>query len=232
MIPLQAYLSSDHVSPATGKTIAITLSQNGGGYANPSGGATNATEIGSGSYYVNLSATDTGTLGPLFVQGTSSGVDNVIAIYDVVNANNGGLAYLDAAISTRTKPADTQAAVTTVTTTTNLTNAPTSGDFTATMKTSLNAATPASVGSVTGSVASVLTGGLVDLTTTTYPESSVPVGATATLKDMLVWLKTLARNKITQTSTTETLYADNGSTPVSTSTDSDDGTTFTRGKWS
>ena len=53
-----------------------------------------------------------------------------------------------------------------VTTVTNLTNAPTAGDFTSTMKTSLNAATPASVtgsvgsvvgavGSVTGSVGSV-----------------------------------------------------------------------------
>ena len=53
-----------------------------------------------------------------------------------------------------------------VTTTTNLTNAPTSGDFTAAMKTSLNAATPASVtgsvgsvtGNVGGSVNSVATG--------------------------------------------------------------------------
>lgn len=52
-------------------------------------------------------------------------------------------ALLDVAVSTRTKPADTQAAVTLVATTTNLTNAPTAGDFTATMKTSLNAATPA-----------------------------------------------------------------------------------------
>jgi hypothetical protein len=47
----------------------------------------------------------------------------------------------------------------TITTATNLTNAPTSGDFTAAMKTSLNAATPASVtgavGSVTGAVGSV-----------------------------------------------------------------------------
>lgn len=46
--------------------------------------------------------------------------------------------------------------VTTTTTATNLTNAPTAGDFTAAMKTSLNAATPASVvgavGSVTGNV--------------------------------------------------------------------------------
>lgn len=47
---------------------------------------------------------------------------------------------IDATISSRTKPADTQAAVTTVT---NLTNAPSAGDFTSTMKTSLNNATPA-----------------------------------------------------------------------------------------
>lgn len=89
-IPLQAYLSTDHVSPATGKTIAITISKNGAAYGNPSGGATNATEIASGSYYVDLSTTDTGTTGPLFVMGTSSGVDNVVAIYDVVLATNGG----------------------------------------------------------------------------------------------------------------------------------------------
>lgn len=89
-VPLQAYLSSDHISPATGKTIAITLSQNGGAYANPSGGATNAVEIGNGSYYVDLTTTDTGTLGPLFVLGTASGVDNVVAIYNVVKATNAG----------------------------------------------------------------------------------------------------------------------------------------------
>lgn len=41
---------------------------------------------------------------------------------------------------------------TTTTTTANLTNAPTNGDFTATMKTSLNASTPASVTTVTGNV--------------------------------------------------------------------------------
>ena len=49
------------------------------------------------------------------------------------------LAHLDADISSRTKPADTQAAVTLVTTTTNLTNAPTVGDLTAAMKASVNA---------------------------------------------------------------------------------------------
>lgn len=264
-VPLQAYLATDHVTPATGKTIAITVSKNGGAYGNPSGGATNAVEIASGSYYVDLSTTDTGTLGPLFVLGTASGVDNVVTIYDVVKATNGGLSALpdtaattnailltsgtgtdqlsvtsgrvdigkilgtastgtagyvgidwghvnaptttvgltgttisssqvvasvsgavgsvtgltasnlDATISSRmatytqptgffaaTFPSGTMANTTnitagTITTATNLTNAPTAGDFTATMKTSLNAATPASV---VGSVGSIAAGGI------------------------------------------------------------------------
>lgn len=89
-VPLQAYLSTDHITPATGKTIAITISKNGAAYGNPSGGATNATEIGSGSYYVDLSTTDTGTAGPLFVLGIVSGVDNIVTVYLVANAHNGG----------------------------------------------------------------------------------------------------------------------------------------------
>lgn len=59
----------------------------------------------------------------------------------------------------------------TITTTTNLTNAPTAGDFTAAMKTSLNAATPASVvgavGSVTGLTASDV--GAIKLKTDNLP---------------------------------------------------------------
>lgn len=86
-VPLQAYLSSDHLSPATGKTIAITISKNGAAYANPSGGATNAVEIGSGSYYVDLTTTDTGTVGPLFMLGQVTGVDNVVAIHNVFDPN-------------------------------------------------------------------------------------------------------------------------------------------------
>lgn len=150
----------------------------------------------------------------------------------------------------------------TITTTTNLTNAPTAGDFTTAMKTSLNASTPASVttvtgnvngsvgsvfgavgsvtgniggsmaGSVVGSVGSVLAGGLIDLTVTTFAEPTSVVGATATLKDMINWLKLLSRNLITQTSTTETVFKDDGTTVVSTSTDSDNGTIFSRGRWS
>lgn len=287
---LKAYLASDHISDATGKTIAVVISKNGAAFGNPSAGATNATEIGNGWYYVDLSTTDTGTAGPLITRGTVATIDNSEVAMTVVDAHNAGfdgvpaviagastglplsvdssgrvdvlkingtsqtardigasvllssgtgtgqldftsgvvksnlaqilgtaltetagllaggfkkffnvgsptltclgtdqtgdsfarigvagvgltnlgdtrIANLDATISSRTKPADTQAAVTlvtTTTTTTNLTNAPTAGDFTATMKTSLNAATPASitgaVGSVTGNVGGNVTG--------------------------------------------------------------------------
>lgn len=83
-VPLYAVLSADHYTPATGKTIAITISQNGAAFANPSGGATNATEIGSGWYYVDLSTTDTGTLGPLIIIGNAATIDQTSQTYDVV----------------------------------------------------------------------------------------------------------------------------------------------------
>lgn len=57
--------------------------------------------------------------------------------------------------------------VTTTATATNLTNAPTAGDFTATMKTSLNAATPASVVGAVGSVTGNIGGNLLGTLTST-----------------------------------------------------------------
>ena len=69
------------------------------------------------------------------------------------------------------------------------------------------------------------------LTVDTYAESSGVVAATATLKDMLNWLKTLARNRVTMTSTTQTLRNDANSADVATSAQSDDGTTYVRGEW-
>lgn len=89
-VPLYAYLTGTS-TPATGKTIAITVSKNGAAYGNPSGGATNATEIGNGAYYVDLTTTDTGTAGPLLVRGTNVDIDPVqVPPYNVVNAHNAG----------------------------------------------------------------------------------------------------------------------------------------------
>ena len=61
--------------------------------------------------------------------------------------------------------------------------------------------------------------------------ASVPA-ITASAKDALNWLFALARNKLTQTATTQTLKKDDGTTTVGTASVSDDGTTFTRNEWS
>lgn len=75
-IVFRAISSSDHFTPATGKTIAMTISKNGGAFGNPNAGALNATELSSGFYKFALDATDTGTNGPLAWRGAGTGVDD------------------------------------------------------------------------------------------------------------------------------------------------------------
>lgn len=90
----KAYLSSDHVTEATGKTIAITMSKAGGAFGNPNAGATNATEIANGWYKVTLDTTDTGTLGIIALRGAAATIDEVGDRFYVVKATNGGLTAL------------------------------------------------------------------------------------------------------------------------------------------
>jgi hypothetical protein len=101
----------------------------------------------------------------------------------------------------------------TITTVTNLTNAPTSGDLTATMKASVNA-----------EVLDVL-----NTDTFAEPAQGAP-GATITLAAKIGYLYKFLRNKVTQTSSTFSVYADDASTVDHKATVSDDGTTFTRGE--
>lgn len=60
--------------------------------------------------------------------------------------------------------------------------------------------------------------------------TSVPA-ANASIADKLGWLHITARNKATQNGSLQTVYADNGSTIISSASVSDDGDTFTRGKF-
>lgn len=117
-------------------------------------------------------------------------------------------------IASPTSTMNTITTVTTATTTTNLTNAATAGDLTATMKTSVKT-------QVTDALA-------VD----TYAELGAVPAATSTLKDKITWLFMMARNKRTQTATTQLLRNDADSATIGTSTEADDGTTATRGKFS
>jgi hypothetical protein len=100
----------------------------------------------------------------------------------------------------------------TITTATNLTNAPTAGDLTATMKASVNA-----------EVLDVLN---VD----TFAELGAVPAATSSLKDKLTYMFMWFRNKSTQTSTTRLLRNDADNATVATETVSDDGTTYTKGE--
>lgn len=95
-------------------------------------------------------------------------------------------------------------------------------------------------GNVVGSVGSLASQAQTDvksqvvaaLVTDTYAEVSGVPAATSSLKDKLNWIFALARNKITQTSTTQTLRNDSDTTSVATAATSDDGTTYTRNKFS
>jgi hypothetical protein len=68
------------------------------------------------------------------------------------------------------------------------------------------------------------------LSVDTFSELNAPPAATSSLKDKLIYLFMWAKNKATETSTQRKLFADNGTTVVSTETVGDDGTTFTKGK--
>lgn len=61
--------------------------------------------------------------------------------------------------------------------------------------------------------------------------AAVP-GATASVLAAINWMFELARNKRTQTATTETVYKDDETTALATSTKTDGGTTFTLGEYS
>lgn len=170
--------SSDHVTPLTGASPTVTLSKNGGAFGAAAG---SVTQIANGWYQVAGNATDTGTLGPLVLHATAASGDPADFIFEVVayNPQSTGLGLVNVsanAVQFAGQTITAAAGVTlpssiasptnitagTITTVTNLTNAPTAGDFTSTMKTSLNAATPASVvgavGSVTGNVGGNVTG--------------------------------------------------------------------------
>jgi hypothetical protein len=90
LVVFRAFLASDGKSPATGKTIVITISKNGGAFGNPNVGALNATEISSGFYKFTLDTTDTGTLGPIAWRGAEATINDAGDVLTIANAHNAG----------------------------------------------------------------------------------------------------------------------------------------------
>ncbi len=99
LVVFKAFLATDHVTAATGKTIAMQVSQNGGAFANFDGGALNATQIANGWYKAQLQTADTDTKGPLIVRGTEGTIDPAEVVYHVVNATNADFTALPAAVA-------------------------------------------------------------------------------------------------------------------------------------
>lgn len=98
-------------------------------------------------------------------------------------------------------------------------------------------ATATNVTTVNGLAADVITAASVapdvrgEIWGITCTEPTAVIGANPSALAALSWIATLARNEITQTATSQVLKADDGTTTVATSAVSDDGTTFTRGKF-
>lgn len=80
-LPLKMFLASDHVTAATGKTLTVTLSKNGGSFA--AAGAT-VSELTNGWYNVALTTTDTNTLGALVIRATATACDDAEVVAQVV----------------------------------------------------------------------------------------------------------------------------------------------------
>jgi hypothetical protein len=120
-----------------------------------------------------------------------------------------------------------------VTTVTNLTNAPTNGDLTATMKASVTtaatAATPTAAG-VTGDTKQ--TGDAYAALTAATTELAAAPTITASILDKIKWVFQLSKNKRLATATKITLRNDADGADVATADVSDDGTTFEQKKWS
>lgn len=102
-IPVLLVLASDHITGATGKTLTVYVSKNGGAFGAYAG---TVTERAYGWYTLNIGAGDVDTLGALVLHIEAAGCDPVDVQYTVINFNPFdaaalGLTRIDAAVSSR-----------------------------------------------------------------------------------------------------------------------------------
>jgi hypothetical protein len=93
-----------------------------------------------------------------------------------------------------------------------------------------NIGAPTTTVALTGTTVALTSAAVDSVWAKTMTELAAVPGVTASTLSALQWIFLLARNKITQTSTTQIVRNDADSATIGTSTVSDDGTTFTRGK--
>ena len=171
-----------------------------------------ATEIGtSGIYYLDLTSTEMNadTVAVRVQTSTSGAKTAVIILYPqetadlvvTVGANNDKTGYTASTVTDKT-------------------------GYTVSTVTDKTGYTVSTVSDKTGYALSA-TG--LDSVVTAEPAGVPAFGGT--LKAAISWLLALARNKVTQTATTQTLRNDADSASIATAAVSDDGTTYTRAKF-
>jgi hypothetical protein len=137
---------------------------------------------------------------------------------------------IDAAVSTRATPAQVNTECDTALADY---DAPTNAEMVARTLVAADYATASALATIDDfldtEIAAIKT--VTDQFTAAQSEPSAVPAANATPLQKLAWLAALARNRIDQTATTQTLKNDAGSGNIGTATVSDDGTTFTREEW-
>lgn len=74
--------SATGLTPQTGKTVGVSISKNGGAWSSIG----NATAIGDGAYYIDLTTTHTNTAGPLMVKATATDCATWFDVLTIVDA--------------------------------------------------------------------------------------------------------------------------------------------------
>lgn len=94
-----------------------------------------------------------------------------------------------------------------------------------------NIGSPTTSVALTGTTVDLVSGAVTSIWAKAMADMTAVPAATGTVLDAINWLFMLGRNLLTQTATTATLKKDNSTTTVATSAVADDGTTFSRAKW-
>jgi hypothetical protein len=225
-IPFRLVATSDGFSPVTGATVTIKRRLNG---TNGSGAGT-VTEVSStdhpGVYLYNPDAAEIASTGSLIITPSATGAAAVSYEALIVTEDPYASAATTAAIADAVWDEARSGHVT-------------AGSFGEGVASVQGNVTGNVGGNVTGSVGSLAAQAKTDVNTevldvlnvdTFAQPASVPA-ATTTLRNMLGWLYTLARNKHSTTATSDVVRNDADSGNIASATLSDNGTTFTRGQY-
>lgn len=244
VVPFLMVDETDSETAETGLSPSVQISKNGGSFSNISG---SVSEIGLGFYSFSLTTTETDTEGPLIVVATSAGAEVWRSIYFVIDfakfkadvsslATTSALSTVDSNVSGIKAKTD------------NLPASPAAvGSEMALVDGALS---ESKIGTYAITQTKIASGTLSDnkfqndyytelastflsvLDTEILTELTGVPPDDATITQMIRWLYMLARNKLAQTNSQTTVYADDGATSVASSSVSDDGTTMTRGEFS